>query len=88
MEDKFLEKYSWILEWITKRKQYPNVQLVKILSEEHVNKVVVPKKGKRNKQEEEEEIQRQFKMLRNKYSAVESNLNELEHRGLARRIDL
>ena len=56
----------------------------KVLLEEHVNKVVMPKKGKRNKQEEKEESQRQFKLLRNKHSAVESNINELEHRGLDR----
>ena len=56
----------------------------KALLEEHVEKVVMPKKGKRNKQEEEEESQRQFKLLRNKHSAVESNINELEHRGLDR----
>ena len=56
----------------------------KVLLEEHVNKVVMPKKGKRNKQEEEEESQRKFKLLRNKHSAVESNINELEHRGLDR----
>jgi len=56
----------------------------KALLEEHVEKVVMPKKGKRNKQEQEEENQRQFKLLRNKHSAVESNINELEHRGLDR----
>lgn len=56
----------------------------KALLEEHVEKVVMPKKGKRNKQEQEEESQRQFKLLRNKHSAVESNINELEHRGLDR----
>ncbi|RLD88078.1 MAG: ISNCY family transposase [Bacteroidetes bacterium] len=56
----------------------------KALLEEHVEKVVIPKKGKRNKQEQEEESQRQFKLLRNKHSAVESNINELEHRGLDR----
>ena len=56
----------------------------KALLKELVDKVVMPKKGKRNKQEEEEESQRQFKLLRNKQSAVESNINELEHRGLDR----
>lgn len=56
----------------------------KSLLKEHVKIVVIPKKGKRNKQEEEEESQRQFKLLRNKHSAVESNINELEHRGLDR----
>ena len=56
----------------------------KALLEEHVEIVVMPKKGKLNKQEAEEESSRQFKILRNKHSAVESNINELEHRGLDR----
>jgi len=56
----------------------------KALLEEHVEIVVMPKKGKPNKQEAEEESSRQFKILRNKHSAVESNINELEHRGLDR----
>jgi IS5 family transposase len=56
----------------------------KALLEEYVEKVVMPKKGKPNKQEAEEESSRQFKILRNKHSAVESNINELEHRGLDR----
>jgi hypothetical protein len=56
----------------------------KALLEEHVERVVMPKKGKPNKQEKEEEDHRQFKLLRNKHSAVESNINELENRGLDR----
>ncbi|MDF1574240.1 MAG: transposase [Bacteroidales bacterium] len=56
----------------------------KALLEEHVERVVMPKKGKPNKQEKEEEGHRQFKLLRNKHSAVESNINELENRGLDR----
>ncbi|MBA7550510.1 hypothetical protein ES705_43027 [subsurface metagenome] len=44
----------------------------------------MPKKGKCNKLEQEEEGQRYFKLLRNKHSAVESNINELECRGLDR----
>jgi len=54
------------------------------LLEEHVDKVVLPKKGKCNKQEQAEEYHHSFKLLRNKHSAVESNINELEHRGLDR----
>jgi hypothetical protein len=50
----------------------------------HVDQVVLPKKGKCNKQEQEEEGIRSFKRLRNKHSAVESNINELECRGLDR----
>ena len=49
-----------------------------------VEKVVMPKRGKCNKQEQAEESQRYFKLLRNKHSAVESNINELECRGLDR----
>jgi len=56
----------------------------KALLEEHVEKVIMPKKGKCNKQEQAEEGQRYFKLLRNKHSAVESNINELECRGLDR----
>ena len=56
----------------------------KALLEEHVDKVVMPKKGKCNKLEQAEENHRSFKLLRNKHSAVESNINELECRGLDR----
>ena len=56
----------------------------KKLLEEHVEKVIMPKKGKCNKAEHAEEGQRYFKLLRNKHSAVESNINELEYRGLDR----
>ena len=52
--------------------------------EEHVEKVVMPKKGKCNKLEQAEEDHRSFKLLRNQHSAVESNINELECRGLDR----
>lgn len=45
---------------------------------------IMPKKGKRNKEELEYETSKAFKKLRNKHSAVESNINELEHRGLDR----
>jgi len=56
----------------------------KALLESHVEKVIMPKKGKCNKLEQAEEGHRSFKLLRNKHSAVESNINELEHRGLDR----
>ena len=49
-----------------------------------IDKVIMPKKGKLNKKEYNEEHQEDFKKLRNKHSAVESNINELEHRGLGR----
>ncbi len=56
----------------------------KALLEECVEKVIMPKKGKCNKQERETEGHRSFKLLRNMHSAVESNINELECRGLDR----
>jgi transposase, IS5 family len=56
----------------------------KAFLETRVEKVVMPKKGKCNKMEQAEEGHRGFKLLRNKHSAVESNINELEHRGLDR----
>lgn len=49
-----------------------------------VENVIMPKKGKCNIQEKEEEHRPGFKRLRNKHSAVESNINELEHSGLDR----
>jgi len=56
----------------------------KALLQLEVEQVVMPKKGKRNKEEEEQERAPVFKKLRNKHSAVESNINELENRGLNR----
>jgi len=47
-----------------------------------IPKVVMPKLGRRNKNEEIEEHSPSFKRLKNKHSAIESNINELEHRGL------
>jgi len=56
----------------------------KELLEKRFEKVIMPKKGKCNKLEQEEEGQRYFKRLKNMHSAVESNINELECRGLDR----
>lgn len=49
-----------------------------------IEEVIMPKKGKRNTTETEEEKTPKFKKLRNKHSAIESNINELEHNGLGR----
>ena len=46
--------------------------------------VIMPKKGKRNLKEQEEERGKKFKKLRNEHSAVESDINCLEHHGLDR----
>lgn len=56
----------------------------KELLQTSVDKVIMPKLGKRNKTEEEEEKSRSFKKYKNMHSTIESNINELEHRGLDR----
>jgi len=52
-----------------------------------IPKLILPKKGKRNKEEEEQEYEQEFVKLRHKHSAVESNINQLEHNGLNRCCD-
>ena len=59
-------------------------KITKELLKTEVEQVIMPKKGKCNKAELAEEHEKTFKKLRNKHSAVESNINELENRGLDR----
>lgn len=81
MADRILPKYkvaSWSLDkgyWLKGNKEILQLE---------VPQVIIPKLGKRNKSEVEEEHSRSFKRLKNKHSAIESNINELEHRGLDR----
>ena len=56
----------------------------KLLLQTQVDKVIMPKLGKRNKAEEKEEKSKGYKKYKNLHSTVESNINELEHRGLDR----
>ena len=49
-----------------------------------IPEVVMPKKGKLSQNEKAEENTPEFKRGRHRHSAVESNINELEHRGLDR----
>ncbi len=56
----------------------------KELLSQNTQRLVLPKKGKCNKQEYEQEHQPWFIKARNRHSAIESNINELEHRGLDR----
>ena len=79
--DRILLKYkvaSWSFDKGYWRKE--NKELLQL----EVPRVVIPKLGKRNKSEEKEEHSGPFKKLKNKHSAIESNINELEHRGLDR----
>jgi transposase, IS5 family len=81
LADRLLAKYkieSWSFDkgyWGKENKQLLQLE---------VPKVIMPKLGKRNKLEEAEETSRPYRRLKNKHSAIESNINELEHRGLDR----
>jgi hypothetical protein len=50
----------------------------------YIPEVIMPKKGRRNQTEEAEESSKTFKNLRHRHSAVESDINRLEHHGLDR----
>lgn len=81
MADRVLSKYkvdSWSFDKGFWRKE--NKETLQL----EVPKVVIPKLGRRNKTEEQQEKSISFKKLKNKHSAIESNINELEHRGLER----
>lgn len=49
-----------------------------------VPQVIMPKKGKRNKAEQDREGQKDFKVLRCSHATIESDINSLEHHGLDR----
>ena len=52
-----------------------------------IDQVILPKRGRHNKEDKERESEAGFKQLRNAHSAVESNINMLEHHGLNRCMD-
>lgn len=56
----------------------------KVHLKKKIPQVVMPKKGKPTKAEHQEQQVPEFKKLTNKHSAIESNINELEHCGLDR----
>ena len=57
-----------------------NKELLKL----EIPQVIIPKLGRRNKAEEAEELSTPFKRLKDRHSAIESNINELDNRGLDR----
>ena len=79
--DRVLSKYK-INSWSFDRGYYSKDN--KLQLETKIEQVIMPKKGKRTIEETQEEQASAFKKLRNKHSAVESNINELEHSGLDR----
>jgi hypothetical protein len=60
-----------------------NKELLKL----YISEVIMPKKGRKNREEQAEESSKTFKKLRHKHSAVESDINRLEHHGLDRCLD-
>ena len=54
----------------------------------YVPTVVMPKRGKKNAAETARERERHFVALRRQHSAVESDINSLEHHGLNRCLDV
>jgi hypothetical protein len=54
----------------------------------YVPEVGMPKRGKKNAAETERESEKKFVALRHQHSAVESEINSLEHHGLNRCLDV
>lgn len=81
LADRMLNHYkitSWSFDkgfWLKTNKE---------LLEMEIPQVIMPKLGRRNKEEEALEHSPSFKRLKNRHSAIESNINELENRGLDR----
>jgi transposase, IS5 family len=81
LADRLLKKWS-INSW-SFDKGFWNKENKDLLQTE-IPHVIIPKLGKRNQWEKDQEQAPLFKRLKNKHSAIESNINELENRGLDR----
>ncbi|AYD47270.1 ISNCY family transposase [Arachidicoccus soli] len=57
------------------------------LQQTGVGQIILPKKGKLNQAEKQMQSEKSYKTLRHQHSAVESNINMLEHHGLGRCMD-
>ncbi len=58
-----------------------------ILQKAEIEQVILPKRGRHSKEDKERESDPAYKKFRNAHSAVESNINMLEHHGLNRCMD-
>lgn len=58
--------------------------LVKKILSKSIREVIMPKRGKKSLAQEQEESQDNFQYLRRAHSAVEANINQLEHNGVNR----
>lgn len=68
-------------------KGYWSKENLSILQNSKIKNPILPKRGNHTKADREREGNKAFKKLRNKHSAVESNINMLEHHGLNRSRD-
>ena len=50
--------------------------------QQYAHQVILPKKGNKNQEEAQREADKTFTKLRHRHSAVEANINQLEHHGL------
>lgn len=57
------------------------------LEQSTIEMPVLPKRGRHNKEDKERESDPEFKKMKRRHSAVESNINMLEHHGLNRCMD-
>lgn len=60
---------------------------LQLLQQSDIEQVILPKRGKLNKEEQQRQGSKEFKQLRRAHSAIESNINMLEHHGLNRCMD-
>ena len=81
LEKKFSEEYC--LESISLDRGFYSL-LGKEALQKIFTKVILPKPGKKSASIEQEESEEEYKKARKKHSAVESNINELRHRGVDR----
>lgn len=79
---RMIVKYKNILSWSFDKGFYSKTNKEKL--DKITVHLVLPKRGKLSKKEIEEESCKTFKKFRNRHSAVESNINELEHCGVDR----
>lgn len=84
LQEKFMDNkiYSLSLD-----KGFYSKANTKILADSKVKEAVLPKRGPHTIADKERESSKTFKKLRNQHSAVESNINMLEHHGLNRCMD-
>lgn len=60
---------------------------MELLKKSMIEEVILPKRGRYTNEDKEREGTKSFKKLRNQHSAIESNINMLEHHGLNRCVD-